>query len=84
MKTAIAMKKLTTSEQKEALTNFLNKVTKNENLFIKTDEIKGNRFAIAENQENNSYSTKSNFMSYNEMNCYFFGILATKEKRINF
>jgi hypothetical protein len=78
------MKKLNTNQQKEALTNFLKKVTKNENLFIKTDEIKGNRFAIAEKQENNSISTKSNFMSYQEMNCYFFGVLASLEKRINF
>ena len=78
------MKKLNTNQQKEALTNFLKKVTKNENLFIKTDEIKGNRFSIAEKQENNSIATKSNFMSYNEINCYFFGVLATREKRINF
>ena len=78
------MDRLNFTQQKEALTNFLKMVTKNENLFIKNDEIKGKTFAIAEKQEGNSIYTKTNFMTYKEMNCYFFGVLATQEKRINF
>jgi hypothetical protein len=58
-------------------------LTKNENLFIKTDEIHGKTFAIAEKQEH-GINTKSNFMTYKEMNAYFFGALAVKENRVNF
>lgn len=76
---------MTKSQQKEGLTNFLKMVTKNENLFIyNSDGRCGNTFAIAENTENGGISTKSNFMTYKEMNCYFFGVLATQDKRIKF
>jgi len=77
------MARLNQNQKIEALTNFLKMLTKNENLFIKYDEIKGNTFAIAENQEI-GISTKTNFMTYEEMNCYFFGALAVKENRVNF
>lgn len=71
------------SQKIEALTNFLKMLTKNDDLFIKSDEIKGNTFAIAEKQEK-GISTKTNFMTYKEMNCFFFGALAVKENRVNF
>lgn len=75
---------MTRDKKIESLTNFLNMVTKNENLFVKTDEIKGKTFAIAEKKENGTLSVKTNFMTYEEMNCYFFGVLAVQEKRVNF
>lgn len=77
------MKRLSQEEKVNALTNFLRNVSKNENLFIKIDEIKGKTFAIGE-KTITGYSTKSNFMTYEEMNAYFFGVLAVKENRVNF
>lgn len=78
------MKRLSQEEKVNALTNFLRNVSKNEKLFITTDEIKGKTFAIAENLTGRTLSVKSNFMTYEEMNCYFFGVLAVKENRVNF
>ena len=77
------MKKLSQEEKVNALTKFLSMLTKNENLFIKTDEIHGKNFAIAEKQEH-GINVKTNFMTYEEMNCYFYGVLAVKENRVNF
>lgn len=77
------MKRLSQEEKVNALTNFLRNVSKNENLFIKIDEIKGKTFAIGE-KTIIGYSIKSNFMTYEEMNCYFFGVLAVQENRVNF
>lgn len=71
--------------QKQALTNFLrNCFSKDEKYFITTDQIKGNRFALAEKKENDSYSTLSNFMKYEEMNCFFFGMKLMKDNVVNF
>ena len=78
------MKKLNREEKIKDLTNFLRNVSTNENLFIKPDEIKGNTFAITERKAGNTIDVKSNFMTYEEMNCYFFGVLAVKENRIQF
>lgn len=71
--------------QKEALTNFLrNCFSKDEKYFIATDQIKGNRFALAEKQENNTCNVLSNFMKYEEMNCYFFGMKLIKDNQVKF
>jgi hypothetical protein len=71
-------------QQIEALTNFLRNISKNEKLFIYPDEIKGKTFCIAEEMPGGTKCSKSNFMTYEEMNCFFFGVLAQRENRINF
>ena len=78
------MKRLSQGEKVNALTNFLRNVSTNEKLFITTDQIKGKTFAIAEHMTGGTQSVKSNFMAYEEMNAYFFGVLAVKENRVNF
>ena len=71
--------------QKQSLTNFLrNCFSKDEKFFIINDQIKGNRFALAEKQENGSYCTLSNFMKYEEMNCFFFGMKLIKDNPVKF
>lgn len=78
------MKKLSGEEKVNALTNFLNTVSKNENLFIHSVNLgKNTRYAVAEKLYG-GVNPKSNFMTYEEMNCYFFGVLAVKENRVNF
>jgi len=78
------MARLTQSQKIAALTNFLKTVSNNETLFIYPDEITGKTFCIAENQAGGCKANKSNFMTYEEMNCYFFGVLAIKQNHINF
>lgn len=76
---------MTISKKIESLERFLKIVSSNENLFIKKDEITGQRFAIAEKETNsNGISTKTDFMTYKEMDCFFFGVMFTQQKRINF
>lgn len=77
------MKKLSQEQKVNALTNFLRNVSTNEKLFITTDEIKGKTFAVAE-KTGGTRSIKSNFMTYEEMNAYFFGVLAVKKNSVNF
>ena len=78
------MKRLSQEKKVNALTNFLRHVSTNEKLFITTDQIKGKTFAIAEHITGGTQSVKSNFMTYEEMNAYFFGVLAVKNGTINF
>jgi len=77
------MARMNLTQKIEALTNFLKVVSKNENLFIYPDEINGKTFCIAEKQ-GTAKANKSNFMTYEEMNCYFYGALAVKENRVDF
>ena len=78
------MTRLSQEQKVNALTNFLRNVSKNEKLFITTDQIKGKTFAIAEHMTGGTQSVKTNFMTYEEMNCYFFGVLAVKKNCVNF
>lgn len=78
------MARLIKSQKIQALTNFLKAVSNNENLFIYPDEITGKTFCIAENQAGGCKANKSNFMTYEEMNCYLFGVLAVQRNSINF
>lgn len=71
------------SKKVENLTNFLKIVSNNENVFIKKDEITGQRFAIAENDDF-GISVKSNFMDYKECEAFLFGVMITQQNRINF
>ena len=78
------MKKLTIEQQKIALLNFLRLFDPTQKYFItKADGRIGKKFAIAEFAEPGAINIKSNFMTYEEMNCYFMGILAIMENRIN-
>ena len=79
------MKKLTISQQIKSLTNFLKLVSKNEELFIYHVNLgKNTKFAVAEKLELGGVNAKSNFMTYDEMNCYFMGVLAAQENRVKF
>ena len=79
------MKKLSQEEKVNALTNFLRNVSTNEELFIYSVNLgKNTKFCVAEKSEPSGVNPKSNFMTYEEMNCYFFGVLAVKENRVNF
>jgi hypothetical protein len=79
------MKKYTTEQQAEALTNFLRNVSENQSLFIcSVNKGKNSKFCIAEKTETVGTSSKSKLMTYEEMNHYFFGVLAVKNKSINF
>jgi hypothetical protein len=76
---------MTTTKKIESLERFLKIVSNNENLFIKKDEITGQRFAIAEKETNgNGIATKTDFWDYKQMNCYLFGVMHTQQKRIDF
>lgn len=76
---------MTVAKKIESLTKFLKIVSDNENVFIKKDEITGQRFAIAEkNTVDTSISVKSNFMTYKEAEAFLFGVMITQQNRINF
>ena len=79
------MKRLTRKTKIEQLTNFLSMVTKNKSLYIKSDEINGTTFAIAERYEqDNLIRTRTDFMTYKEMHCFLYGVLAVQEKIVPF
>ena len=76
---------MTVAKKIESLTKFLKIVSNNENVFIKKDEITGQRFAIAEKKLiDDSFDVKSNFMTYNEAEAFLFGVMITQQNRINF
>lgn len=76
---------MTVAKKIESLTKFLKIVSDNENVFIKKDEITGQRFAIAEkNIIDSSIDVKSNFMTYKEAEAFLFGVMITQQNRINF
>ena len=74
---------MTKAKKLEILKMWLCLTTENEDLFIITDQILGKTFAIAE-RTGDTHSVKTNFMTFNEMDCYFFGVLDAKLKKINF
>ena len=73
-------------KQKESLTNFLRNVfTKDEDYFIQnSDGRMGKRFALARKTSSGAYEVLSNFMKYEEMNCYFFGMKLMKDNQVKF
>ena len=77
------MARLSQAQKIKTLTMWLFLATENEDLFIITDQILGKTFAIAE-RTGDTYLVKTNFMTFNEMDCYFFGVLDAKWKKINF
>lgn len=49
--------------------------------FIKPDEIKGDRFAIASKGEFGAINIHSRYMTYDEFNSYLFGYYDAKSKK---
>jgi hypothetical protein len=75
--------RLTLEQKKEALTNFLKSVSKNDELFIySVNKGKDAMFCIAQKRDG-ALQTKSKFMNYENMNSFLFGVLAVKENRNN-
>lgn len=66
----------------EILTNLLRASDKNQNYFITKDQITGRRFAVAEFGEPGSVNIKSNFMTFDEMQSYLFGVNAVKNNTL--
>ena len=76
---------MNTKQKKEALKNALITYKFPKKFFIKSDEIKGNRFAIAtEEGERGAIQVHTNYMDYDQFNAWFFGFIAGKENRLNF
>jgi len=79
------MKKSKQQEKFEGLIKFLRLFTKNENFIIqKSDGRLGTKIAIAEKLEYGAIDVKTKFMTYDEMDCFFMGMMVMKENRINF
>lgn len=71
-------------QQKTKLQNLLRSFDKEQRYFITTDQITGKRFAVAQFGNPGEVNIKSNFMTFKEMECFLFGVLAVKNKTINF
>ena len=76
--------KIDTKIAKSYLENFLKTLKLDTNYCIVIDQIKGKTFALATMGEGEPKNTISNFMTYNEMNCYLFGVSAVKNNSIKF
>lgn len=73
---------MTTDEQINALANYLRVCTENKTLFIRVaNKNKKAKFFIA---EPTLYGVKpiTTVMTYDEMNCYFNGVMAVKNNKI--
>ena len=78
------MKRLSNAEKKEYLTNTLRYITKNDELYIFSSNLgKDVIFAIS-NKDLSGVNPQTKFMTYEEMRCFFDGVLAVKENRIKF
>lgn len=67
------------------LTNFLRNISGNEKLFIHhIHKGRDTRFYVAEKSGAGGINALTNPMLYNEMNCYFLGVLAAKENKVAF
>ena len=76
--------KIDTKIAKSYLENFLKTLKLDNDYCVVVDQIKGKTFAIATLKEGNADKTISNFMTYQEANCYLFGISAVKNNSIKF
>ena len=75
------MVRMNRQQKIDSLTKFLKIITEDDRYFIKVDEINGKRFALFKTEEI-GHTAISDFMSYKELDCYFFGMLAIKQNRI--
>ena len=68
------MKTTTTNTQKENLNNALRHYNFNEKYFIQTsDKRLGKKYAIVSKTDNGGLIAHTNYMDYEQMNCYLFG-----------
>ena len=68
------MKKISLNRKKEFLSNALISYKFPEKYFIiNADGRLGERFAIATKTDNGGINVHTNYMTYDEMNCYFIG-----------
>jgi len=74
---------MTQTEKRESLTRMLRVSDPKQNYFIGTDQITGKRFALYECAKPGSLNVKSNFMTFKQMECFFFGLNAVKNKTLN-
>lgn len=78
------MPKLTFNNKKEALQNALRSFGFSEKYFIQNADARlGHKFAIATKTETGGINIHSNFMTYDEMNCYLFGYYNALNKPLN-
>jgi hypothetical protein len=70
------MRRLTIEQKKEYLSNALKSYDFNEKYFIETSDRRlGHRFAIASKTSHGGIQTHTNYMDYEQMNCYLFGYI---------
>lgn len=72
------------SLQKKSLTKLLRSFDIEQRYFITTDQITGQRFAVAQFGKNEAINIKSNFMTFKEIECFLFGVSAVKNGTIKF
>lgn len=72
---------MTKTEKIDALNNGLQHYKFPKKYFVKPDEIKGQKFAIASRNDNGGINIHSNFMTYSEFNSYLFGYYDAKSKK---
>lgn len=68
--------------QKELTTFFKRFINDNDKFFIKQTESPQAKFAVAKHNDDHSIKLISDFINHKEMYCYFFGILASREKKL--
>lgn len=71
---------MNSTQKKESLTKLLRISDKNQKYFIDKDQITGKRFALAEFGEPGQVNIKSNYMTFKEMECFLFGVNATRNE----
>lgn len=72
---------MTFNQKKEALQNSLISFRFPDKYFIQNaDGRLGHKFAIASNTENGGVMVHTNYMNYDEMNCFFMGYNAAVNK----
>lgn len=86
---------MTTIHKKQALENALKNLGFKDSFTIKTDEINGKRFAIAEKkvsaditynegEKHTWLEPKTNYMTYEECNAYLFGCYDVRKNKNNY
>jgi hypothetical protein len=75
------MKRLTRAEKIKTLEETLRRGLIDENLFIKSDEVDGKSFCVAERMGDGCIRTKTDYMSFDGMSCFLKGILIGKANK---
>lgn len=78
------MKKLTFNQKKESLTSDLKNYKFSDKYFIQhSDQRLGQKFAIASNIDNGAISIHTDYMTFDEMNCFFTGYYIALNNPLN-